>query len=92
MSKIKSIEGSGAVGGLVVMFAALLADREGLFTDNYPHLGFGRLLAVDLQVGIDDSMWRKRDSTEWMEDQEDDSADGLIDDEGIGPLFQQVPE
>lgn len=62
LSKIKSIEGSGAVGGLVVMFAALLADREGLFADNYPHLGFGSLLGVEMPVGIDDAAWRRRDA------------------------------
>ena len=61
LSKIKSIEGSGAVGGSVVMFASLLRDREGLFADNYPHLGFGNLLEADLGVGIDDKLWSKDD-------------------------------
>ncbi len=61
LAKIKSIEGSGAVGGSVVMFAALLRDREGLFADNYPHLGFGQLLEADLDVGIDDALWSKGD-------------------------------
>lgn len=61
LSKIKSIEGSGAVGGTVVMFAALLCDQQGLFADNYPHLGFGRLLEGDLDVGIDDKLWAEGD-------------------------------
>ncbi len=63
LAKIKSIEGSGAVGGTVVMFAALLRDREGgLFAaDNYPHVGFGGLLEAELDVGIDDKLWRKGD-------------------------------
>ena len=61
LAKIKSIEGSGAVGGSVVMFASLLRDREGLFADNYPHLGFGRLLEGELDVGIDDKFWSKDD-------------------------------
>lgn len=61
LAKIKSIEGSGAVGGSVVMFASLLRDREGLFADNYPHLGFGRLVEGDLDVGIDDNLWSKND-------------------------------
>jgi hypothetical protein len=61
LAKIKSIEGSGAVGGTVVMFAALLRDREGLFADNYPHLGFGNLLDAELEVGIDDKLWAKDD-------------------------------
>ncbi|MFC1761419.1 DUF4365 domain-containing protein [Planctomycetota bacterium] len=63
LSKIKSIEGSGAVGGIVVMFATLLADRHDLFTHNYEYLGFGNLLGVDMPVSIDDSLWRKRDPT-----------------------------
>jgi hypothetical protein len=61
LSTIKSIEGSGAVGGTVVMFAALLRDRDGLFPDNYPHLGFGNLLEGELNVGIDDKLWSKDD-------------------------------
>jgi hypothetical protein len=61
LAKIKSIEGSGAVGGSVVMFASLLRDREGLFADNYPHLGFGNLLDGELDVGIDDKFWSKDD-------------------------------
>jgi hypothetical protein len=43
------------------MFAALLRDREGLFADNYPHLGFGNLLDGELEVGIDDKLWAKDD-------------------------------
>jgi hypothetical protein len=61
LAKIKSIEGSGAVGGSVVMFASLLRDREGLFPDNYPYLGFGDLLDGELNVGIDDNLWAKDD-------------------------------
>jgi hypothetical protein len=94
LSGIKSIEGSGAVGGLVVMFAALLADREGLFADNYPYLGFGGLLGVDLPVGIDDSLWRKRD----LMPRSDESAmaaderDELAGEDDFGPLFRGQPE
>lgn len=61
LAKIKSIEGSGAVGGSVVMFAALLRDREGLFAENYPYLGFGKLLDAEIDVGIDDTLWSKDD-------------------------------
>jgi hypothetical protein len=67
LAKIKSIEGSGAVGGSVVMFAALLRDREGLFPDNYPHLGFGNLLDGELDVGIDDKLWSKDDKKKLAE-------------------------
>ncbi len=90
LSKIKSIEGSGAVGGIVTMFAALLSDREGLFAENYPHLGFGRLLGVDFPVGIDDSMWRKRDVTDRFQDVEGD--DDPVGDDDFGPLFRQELE
>ncbi|MBN2133882.1 MAG: DUF4365 domain-containing protein [Sedimentisphaerales bacterium] len=92
LSKIKSIEGSGAVGGLVVMFAALLQDDDSLFADNYPHLGFGRLLGVDLPVGIDDLLWRKRDITASASAPDAHDDDGLIDEDDIGPLFRQARE
>jgi hypothetical protein len=68
LAKIKSIEGSGAVGGTVVMFASLLRDREGLFADNYPHLGFGNLLEGELDVGIDDKLWSKDDKKKRAEE------------------------
>jgi hypothetical protein len=68
LAKIKSIEGSGAVGGTVVMFAALLRDREGLFADNYPHLGFGNLLEGELEVGIDDKFWSEDDNRKRAEE------------------------
>ena len=49
------------MGGTVVMFAWLLRDREDLYADNYPHLGFGSLLGGELDVGIDDRMWARQD-------------------------------
>lgn len=87
LSKIKSIEGSGAVGGLVVMFAALLADRTDLFANNYPYLGFSDLLDVEMPVGIDDLLWRKRDITGAVGDEDETSDDGLVDDEDLPGLF-----
>lgn len=80
LAKIKSIEGSGAVGGSVVMFAALFRDREGLFADNYPHLGFGKLLDADIDVGIDDALWSKNDRMK-RSDQPVDEAVELTEDE-----------
>jgi hypothetical protein len=61
LSKIKTFEGNNAVGGLVVMFAALLQDEPSLFRETYPHLGFGVLEAAQVPVGIDDFSWLKRD-------------------------------
>jgi hypothetical protein len=87
LSGIKSIEGSGAVGGLVVMFAALLADRDDLFANNYRHLGFGDLLGVELPVGIDDILWRKKDITGNVGDADESDDDGLVDDDDVPTLF-----
>lgn len=86
LAKIKSIEGSGAVGGSVVMFAALLRDREGLFADNYPHLGFGQLLEADLDVGIDDKLWSKEDRKKRAEQPVDEVVE-LTDAEKAGELM-----
>jgi hypothetical protein len=58
---IKTYEGSGAVRGSVVMFAALLQDDPSLFQVRYPHLGFGELLTTSLGVGIEDDLWLHRD-------------------------------
>lgn len=80
LAKIKSIEGSGAVGGSVVMFADLFRDRDGLFPDNYPHLGFGKLLDAELNVGIDDKLWSKDDrkpSEQLVEDGEETKTDEM---------------
>jgi len=90
LSKIKSIEGSGAVGGIVVMFAALLADRTYLFARNYDHLGFGSLLGVDLPVGIDDLQWRKRDAAPPQDaTDDDDDTDPIAEAERTDLLFRE---
>lgn len=60
-SKIKSIEGGAAVRNTVVMFASLLQDEPGLFNNQYPYLGFGELLVTEVEVGIDDELWAKKD-------------------------------
>lgn len=60
-SKIKSIEGGAAVRGTVVMFASLFQDEKGLFAKPYPHLGFGELATTEVEVGIDDALWSKKD-------------------------------
>jgi hypothetical protein len=91
LSKIKSIEGSGAVGGIVVMFAALLADRQDLFARNYEHLGFGGLLGVEVPVGIDDALWRKHDASPPRDaiDDDDDDSDLLGDVDRTDLLFRE---
>lgn len=63
-AKIKTIEGSAAVRGLVVMFAYLLkSDDSSLFKKPYPFLGFGDLAQANLMVGIDDGQWSAADET-----------------------------
>lgn len=89
LSKIKSIEGSGAVGGIVVMFAALLADRHDLFARNYEHLGFGNLMGVDMPVGIDDSLWRKRDAQPPQNETDDGDIDPISDIARTDLLFRE---
>ncbi|MEX2168629.1 MAG: DUF4365 domain-containing protein [Pirellulales bacterium] len=82
LAKIKSIEGSGAVGGSVVMFATWLRDRKSLFADNYPHLGFGNLLDAEISVGIDDKLWsqddRKNPAAQPVEEAVELTEDDLI--------------
>lgn len=94
LAKIKSIEGSGAVGGTVAMFAWLLRDREGLFADNYSHLGFGDLLCGDMDVGIDDKLWANTDKKELAEEPVEDEINELIQDHAADTpsLFDQDTE
>jgi hypothetical protein len=59
---IKRLEKNATVLGQVVMWAALLRGREehdeSLFAESpYRHLNFGRLVALELGVGIDDAAW-----------------------------------
>jgi hypothetical protein len=79
LAKIKSIEGSGAVGNVVIMFAAMLRDQEGLFSEkgNYPHLGFGELLSVELDVGINDQNWAKQKEVAAIEADDAEDADAI---------------
>ena len=74
LSKIKTIEGNNAVGGLVVMFAALLQDEPSLFQEKYQHLGFGMLERFQIPVGIEDKSWLKRDELQSPADDETDES------------------
>jgi hypothetical protein len=91
LSKIKTIEGSGAIGNTIVMFSALLRDREGLFAckEHYPHLGFGDLLGATLEVGINDQSWGKpkTDNTA-VEDPEDADTVANVVEEVPPTLFE----
>lgn len=61
-AKIKAIEGSKAVMGLVIMFASLLSDDNGsLYSTPYPYLGFDGLAETVLDVGINDAEWSSTD-------------------------------
>jgi len=75
LSTIKTIEGSGAIGNLVVMFARLLADRTGLFANNYPFLGFGSLVQATYNVGINDASWSNAKSSGRTNHKEVDAED-----------------
>lgn len=59
LSKIKAIEGDGAVSGTVQMFASLLRDRDDMLHTPYEFVGFGKLASTEVGVGIDDSAWSK---------------------------------
>lgn len=77
-AKIKTFEGGAAVRGTVVMFAALLQDESTLYRQAYPHLGFGKLVTAETEVGIDDDAWSNRDELRASAGVENDSP-GLFD-------------
>ncbi len=58
---IKQMERNPAVAGQVVMWADYLRRGGDMFTPQYPFLGFGELMKFDMDVGIDDKMWLRRD-------------------------------
>ena len=60
LAGIKQRERNLAVGGGVIMFAALLRDRD-LFAREYPLLEFGNLMTVAVDAGIPNELWAKRD-------------------------------
>lgn len=59
---IKALERNGAVLGQVIMWADLLASKEGsLFVEPYPFLEFGSLLTFELDAGINEQIWLSKD-------------------------------
>lgn len=58
LRRIKEIEGHDAVRGQILMWAGFLTPRADLFhSEPYPFLGFGDLLTLDADRGIDDEQW-----------------------------------
>jgi hypothetical protein len=58
---IKRLEKNNALLGQAVMWEEILSASEDLFVDPYPYLSFGRLLAFNIDRGIDDASWAATD-------------------------------
>lgn len=66
LSGIKRLENNQAVHGQVVMWASLLTERS-LFDRGSQFLDFTSLLQFDLNVGLDDDAWLKREESDKRE-------------------------
>ncbi len=62
LSDIKRLEHNEAVMGQVVMWGEFLRRKGDMFTQEYPHLSFGVLQSFEVAAGIDDAVWRSRES------------------------------
>lgn len=83
---IKALENNNAVLGQVAFFASILADKPtDLFAteEAYPHLGFGALERVTLDVGIEDATWLPREP----ETVDEETLGGAEDDAELALLF-----
>lgn len=59
---IKRVEGNAAVLGQVVMWARILSERPNLFSESdAPLLTFGSLLTFEVEGGVDDEAWSRRE-------------------------------
>ena len=78
LSRIKQIEKNRAVLSALVLWADYLGNESpDLFSD--PALRFGRLMSVDLPVGIDDNGWSDKGAEDGeAESAEDEDADDLF--------------
>jgi hypothetical protein len=61
LTRIKQKDWNANVLGQVVMWAEYLRGRPDLFTKAYPFLTFGSLVSFDINAGIDDNVWLKRE-------------------------------
>jgi hypothetical protein len=90
LAGIKQRERNKAVGGTVVMFAALLTDH-GLFTRDYPLLRFGELMRVSVEAGLPDELWAGQDELRPPTADDPDSTDiGETDPQAL--LFEEEEE
>ena len=60
-SGIKRLEKNNALLGQAVMWEEILSGSDDLFVDPYSYLGFGKLLAFNIDRGIDDASWTSTD-------------------------------
>ena len=75
LSRIKQIEKNRAVLSALALWADYLGNESpDLFSD--PVLRFGRLLSVELAVGIDDRAWSAKEPEEQDEEDADDRDEG----------------
>jgi hypothetical protein len=61
LAGIKRFEGNRAVLSQILLWADVLARGGDLFTPSYPFLEFGKLETMQLDVGIEDDAWLKRE-------------------------------
>lgn len=64
LSGIKRLERNPAVLGQLVMWAEYLQDKPDLFNKPYLFLQFGELERLNIQAGLDDNSWLKKEEDE----------------------------
>lgn len=70
---IKQLEANPAVLGQAIMWAAYLRGIDRVSDLHYPFLKFGNLLSYEMEFGIEDSLWQKKE-----EIQKEDEENSLI--------------
>ena len=76
LSGIKRLENNQAVHGQVVMWAGLLSERS-LFSSGSKFLDFTTLVEFQLDAGVNDESWLKREESEKRGALETTDADQL---------------
>jgi hypothetical protein len=61
LTEIKMEERNNAVHGQFIMWAGILTDTGDMLRLDYPYLQFGKPLAFETDIGIEDSAWKSRD-------------------------------